>query len=129
MGKVFIKVKQQYFRPEDKQMWFTKSITYTKIGFDTLVKHVSADSGMSEAACEGAIRSIFKQVKEMVLNGHTINIKQLGTLKMGISAKAPLDQEEAGAKQIYRRRLLYYPSTIIKDEIDNTQLVTVTPLS
>ncbi|MBR3531266.1 MAG: hypothetical protein IKN83_07860 [Bacteroidaceae bacterium] len=129
MGKVFIKVKQQYFRPEDKQMWFTKSITYTKIGFDTLVKHVSADSGMSEAACEGAIRSIFKQVEEMVLNGHTINIKQLGTLKMGISAKAPLDQEEAGAKQIYRRRLLYYPSTIIKDEIDNTQLVTVTPLS
>ena len=108
---------------------FTKSITYTKIGFDTLVKHVSADSGMSEAACEGAIRSIMKQVEEMVLNGHTIYIKQLGTLKMGISAKAPLDREEAGAKQIHRRRLLYYPSTIIKDEIENTELQCVTKLS
>ena len=129
MGKVYIKVQQQYFRPEDRDMWFTKSITYTKIGFDTLVKHVSADSGMSEAACEGAIRSIMKQVEEMVLNGHTIYIKQLGTLKMGISAKAPLDRDEAGAKQIRRRRLLYYPSTLIKDEIENTTLQCVTPLN
>ena len=129
MGKVFIKVKQQFFKPGEAQMYFTKSIVYSKIGFNTLVKHVAADSGMSEAACEGAIRSIFKQVEEMVLNGHTISIKQLGTLKMSFSAKAPLISDEAGAKQIYRRRLLYYPSPIIKDEIGNTQLVNVTPLS
>ena len=67
MGKVFIKAKQQFFKPGESQMYFTKSITYSKIGFDVLVKHVSADSGMSEAACEGAIRSIMKQVEEMVL--------------------------------------------------------------
>ena len=60
MGKVFIKAKQQFFKPGEAQMYFTKSITYSKIGFDVLVKHVSADSGMSEAACEGAIRSIIK---------------------------------------------------------------------
>ncbi len=129
MGKVFIKVKQQYFRPEDKQMWFTKSITYTKIGFDTLVKHVSADSGMSEAACEGAIRSIMKQVEEMVLNGHTIYIKEFGTLKVSFNAKAPLDREEAGAKQVYRRRLLYFPSERIKEEVENTTLVCETKLT
>ena len=129
MGKVFIKVKQQYFRPEDKQMWFTKSITYTKIGFDTLVKHVSADSGMSEAACEGAIRSIMKQVEEMVLNGHTICIKEFGTLKVSFNAKAPLDREEAGAKQVYRRRLLYFPSERIKEEVENTTLVCETKLT
>ena len=72
MGKVFIKVQQQYFKPEDKQMYFTKSITYTKIGYNELVEHIAKDSGMSEAAVEGAVRSILKQVEEMVLNGHTI---------------------------------------------------------
>lgn len=60
MGKVYIKAQQQYFKPEDKQVYFTKSVTYTKIGFDQLVKHVAADSGMSEGACEGAVRSIIK---------------------------------------------------------------------
>ena len=129
MGKVHIKVQKQYFRPEDKDMWFTKSITYTKIGFDTLVKHVSADSGMSEAACEGAIRSIMKQVEEMVLNGHTICIKEFGTLKVSFNAKAPLDREEAGAKQVYRRRLLYFPSERIKEEVENTTLVCETKLT
>ncbi len=126
MGKVFIKTQQQYFKPEDKQMYFTKSITYTKIGFDQLVKHVAADSGMSEGACEGAVRSIIKQMEEMVLNGHTIYVKQLGTFKVSISAKAPLDREEAGAKQIYRRRILYFPSEEIKNEIENTELECVT---
>ena len=126
MGKVFIKTQQQYFKPEDKEMYFTKSITYTKIGFDQLVKHVAADSGMSEGACEGAVRSIIKQMEEMVLNGHTIYVKQLGTFKVSNSAKAPLDREEAGAKQIYRRRILYYPSEEIKNEIENTELECVT---
>ena len=51
---------------------FTKSITYTKIGYNELVEHIAKDSGMSEAAVEGAVRSILKQVEEMVLNGHTI---------------------------------------------------------
>ena len=129
MGKVFIKVKQQFFKPGESQMYFTKSITYSKIGFDVLVKHVAADSGMSEAACEGAIRSIMKQVEEMVLNGHTIHIKQLGTLKISFSAKSPLTSDEAGAKQIHTRRLLYCPSSIIKDEIENTTLDCVTKLS
>ena len=126
MGKVFIKTQQQYFKPEDKQMYFTKSITYTKIGFDQLVKHVAADSGMSEGACEGAVRSIIKQKEEMVLNGHTIYVKQLGKFKVSISDKAPLDKEEAGAKQIYRRRILYFPSEEIKNEIENTELECVT---
>ena len=108
MGKVFIKVKQQFFKPGEADMYFTKSITYSKIGFDVLVKHVAADSGMSEAACEGAIRSIMKQVEEMVLNGHTISIKQLGTLKISFSAKAPLTSDEAGAKQIHRLVFLGY---------------------
>ncbi len=43
MGKVFIKVQQQYFKPEDKQVYFTKTVTYTKIGFDQLVEHIAKD--------------------------------------------------------------------------------------
>ncbi|MBR3532173.1 MAG: HU family DNA-binding protein [Bacteroidaceae bacterium] len=129
MGKVYIKVQQQYFRPEDKQMYFTKSITYTKIGYDELVEHIAKDSGMSEAAVEGAVRSILKQVEEMVLNGHTICIKEFGTLKVSFNAKAPLDREEAGAKQVYRRRLLYFPSERIKEEVENTTLVCETKLT
>ena len=129
MGKVFIKAQQQYFKPEDRDMWYTKSITYTKIGYDELVEHIAKDSGMSEAAVEGAVRSILKQVEEMVLNGHTICIKDFGTLKVSISAKAPEDPDEAGAQQVYRRRLLYFPSERIREEIDNTQLVCTTPLT
>lgn len=101
---------------------FTKTVTYTKIGFDQLVEHIAKDSGMSEGACEGAVRSIIKQVEEMVLNGHTIFIKNLGSFKLSISAKAPLAGDDAGAKQVYRRRLLYAPSKSVRDEIERTQL-------
>ena len=65
----------------------------------------------------------------MCLNGHTIVVKDLGTFKVSFSAKAPLTSDEAGAKQIWRRRILYYPSASIKDEIDNTELVCLTKLS
>jgi len=129
MGKVFIKAKQQFFKPGESNMYFTKSVTYSKISFDLLIKHIASDSGMSEGACEGAVRSIVKQIEEMVLNGHTINVKQLGTFKLSISAKAPLTSEEAGAKQVYRRRILFHPAEDVKDEIENTRLECVTKLS
>ena len=87
MGKVFIKVKEQFFKPGESQMYFTKSVTYSKIGFDQLIEHIAKDSGMSEGACEGAVRSIIKQV--------------------------------------YRRRLLFHPSEKLKDEVENTELVSV----
>ena len=112
-----------YFQTVNQPMG--KLITYTKIGFDQLVEHIAKDSGMSEGACDGAVRSIVKQVEEMVLNGHTIFIKDLGSFKMSISAKAPLDEEEAGAKQVYRRRLLFHPSEKLKDEVESTELVSV----
>ena len=51
MGKVFIKVKEQFFKPGESQMYFTKSVTYSKIGFDQLIEHIAKDSGMSEGAC------------------------------------------------------------------------------
>ena len=46
MGKVFIKVKEQFFKPGESQMYFTKSVTYSKIGFDQLIEHIAKDSGM-----------------------------------------------------------------------------------
>ena len=52
MGKVFIKAKQQFFKPGESNMYFTKSVTYSKISFDLLIKHIAADSGMSEGACD-----------------------------------------------------------------------------
>ncbi len=138
MGKVFIKAQKQYFKPEDKQVYFTKTITYTKIGYDELVDHIAKDSGMSEASVEGALRSILKQVEEMVLNGHTIYIKEFGTLKVSISAKTTLQRDGdtkpdgtkvvPGANAVYRRRLLYYPSERIKEEIENTTLESETKL-
>ena len=124
--KVRVKINKHVCAVDKKERYFTNIDRATLIDDETLIKYASDDSGIRIEQIAAVYRSLFLQVKELVCNGHSM---QLGTLKMSFSAKAPLLSEDAGAKQIYRRRLLYYPSPIIKDEIGNTQLVNVTKLS
>ena len=106
---------------------------------------VSVWSALPEEIDELSANRTHKNLPGMVIPDEMVFSKDLGSVCSGAevivmavpsvfvrsTAKtlAPLVSDDAGAKQIYRRRLLYYPSPIIKDEIGNTQLVNVTPLA
>lgn len=65
---------------------------------------------------------IFKQIEEMLLNGHSIKQPNLGTLRFSLSAKARKTVEEAGATAVYRRRIIFTPSVHLKEAIRSTSL-------
>ena len=123
MGKVYIKVQQQYFRPEDRDMWFTKSITYTKIGFDTLVKHVSADSGIRIEQIAAVYRSLFVQVRELVCNGHSVQLGDLGTLNFTIHAKIQDERADAGGDSVWKKRIRFNASKIMRQKLAEVNFV------
>ena len=98
----------------DQERYVTRPIRYSTIGVDEICDYVASDSTLPRAYVAAVAEGIFKQIEEMLLNGHSIKLPNLGTLRFSLSAKARKTVEEAGATAVYRRRIIFIPSGILR---------------
>ena len=86
MGTIVNRVKKQMNGLTKKQAYVTRNVKYNTLAWDDLLDHTSADSGISRAQMTGAMDAFLKQVKQMLLNGHTLEVGDLFFLRRGSSA-------------------------------------------
>ena len=106
--------KKQYVGYKKKMMYVTKAARYSTIGRDELIEHASQDSSVPAAMLGASYDALFVQIKELLLNGHSIQLGDLGTLRFGISAQAVADKEDVGADLVKSRRILFRPSSKLR---------------
>ena len=123
MGRINVKVNYQKIPYLEKNLFVTRPIRYSTIGMEEICDMVASDSTLPRAYVSAVAEGIFKQIEEMLLNGHSIKLPNLGTLRFSFSAKAGETLEEAGAAAIYRRRIIFTPSVHLKEAIRNTSIV------
>ena len=84
----------------------------------------SNDTGISRAMVKAVFEGLIQEIEQMVLNGHTIQLGELGTLKFSISCKSVEDKEDLSTDLIKRRRILFQPSSRLKTAVNNVQFQT-----
>ncbi|MBQ9361852.1 MAG: HU family DNA-binding protein [Bacteroidaceae bacterium] len=84
----------------------------------------SNDTGISRAMVKAVFEGLIQEIEQMVLNGHTIQLGELGTLKFSISCKSVEDKDDLSTDLIKRRRILFQPSTRLKTAVKNVQFQT-----
>lgn len=122
MAQINLKVSKQKIIMLDQERYVTRPIRYSTIGIDEICDYVASDSTLPRAYVAAVAEGIFKQIEEMLLNGHSIKLPNLGTLRFSLSAKARKTVEEAGATAVYRRRIIFTPSVHLKEAIRSTSL-------
>ncbi len=100
MGKIVVKTRKQLIGYQKEEKYITGLTRYTTISTDDLLEYASADSGVTKAQLIGSIYAFFKQVEQMLLNGHTIQMGDLGYLYLGAKTKASDTEKEAGVNSI-----------------------------
>jgi|GEM_PF-1166389 len=101
----------------------TRKVTYSKIDWYELVQHVSQDTGVFEGIVEAAMHSLTKQIREMVLNGHSVKVQHLGSFRFSISAKMQEKMEDCTARKVRCRRLIFTPDPYLKGIAEGTPLI------
>lgn len=119
MGKIQVKTSVQKLVSQDKNIYVSRAVRFSKIPTAELIEHAANDSGLSDSMVAASFYAIVKQVKELMLNGHSIELGNLGTMRFSMSCKAANTAEEVNVNNVKTRRILISPSKTLKQALEN----------
>lgn len=124
MGKIILKGKRQYVHFLSKSAYLTRTATYSKIDSDQLLERAADNSGVSKGVIYTALDAVMREFRNFLLNGHSVQLPEVGTFRFSIRCKAVDTAEEVTADNVSVRHIVYTPSTAMRTLIKNVSLTT-----
>ena len=121
--KVRIKINEVICGIDKKTRFLTTLNRATPIDDETLIKYASDDSGMRIEQIAAVYRSLFLQVKELVCNGHSVQLGDLGTLRFTLHAKICENKEDGGGTAVQKKRIRFDASKKMRQMLDTVNFV------
>ena len=121
--KVRIKVSEVQCGLDKKTRYLTTLDRATPIDDETLIKYASDDSGIRIEQIAAVYRSLFIQVRELVCNGHSVQLGDLGTLNFTIHAKIAEESADAGGGAVRKKRIRFNASKIMRQKLAEVNFV------
>ena len=117
MGHIIFNAQKQKIGFNKKVAYVIKPFRYSTLSDEDVAQMASDDSGITVSQIEQCLAALEKQIRQLVLNGHSIMLGPLGSLRFSESAKSVEDKEDYSVDLIRRRRILFKPSKKLMQEI------------
>ena len=114
-----LKVKEQQCGLDKKQRFYTRVDRASVIDDDVLIEYASNDSGIRIEQIAAVYRSLLTQVKQLVCNGHSVQLGDLGTLYFKVHAKISADEEGAGGVAVTRKCIGFRASKVLRQLMED----------
>ena len=88
MATITLKTNYQKLAAQEKNAYVSRVRIFSKIPTNELVEHASRASGIPAPIMSASFSAIATQVEELLMNGHSIQLGNLGTMRMSVSCKA-----------------------------------------
>ncbi len=117
MGHIIFNARLQRIGFAHKNAYIVKPFRYSTLSDEDVAQMASDDSGITVSQIEQCLAALEKQIRQLVLNGHSIMLGPLGSLRFSESVKSVADAEDISVDLIKRRRILFKPSKKLMQEI------------
>ena len=125
MGTIVLKAQKQKVGLTKKLAYVTRAVRYSTIDKDQLVEHASADTGVNEAQLVAGHKALMQEIRQLVLNGHSVQLGDMGTLQFSIRCKTVENKEDLSTDLVKARRIVFHPSARLRDELKRVKFETV----
>jgi nucleoid DNA-binding protein len=101
----------------DDNRVLARNVRYSTIPYSAIVAYASKAAAVPESSIEMAMEALYDAVNYFVLNGHSVQIPNLGTFSLGVHAKSAASEVEFSAnfaKNLKRIILRFLPDTELK---------------
>lgn len=95
---------------------------YSTLKQDKVISEASIRSGIPKGSINAAWEAIGDIIRAWTTEGHSVALPGLGTMRFGLQAEAVSKVEDVGAGLISTRKVIFTPSTDIKQELKNTSV-------
>lgn len=107
------------------QGYVATPVRYSTISVEDLADHISADSRVERSKVAVITDSLIKQIREMVLNGHKIEIPHLGSFKPKIKSSMAINPESVDAAS-FTAKVKFTPSVELKRDLQASRIMKTT---
>ena len=104
------------------KMFVMRPELYTPIQEKKVFKEASVRSGISVGAMKAAWDAAGEVIKAWATEGHSVPLPGLGTVRFSVRSKAVENLEDVKTNLINSRRIVFTPSTDVKDELADTSI-------
>jgi predicted histone-like DNA-binding protein len=95
---------------------------YTALNQEKVIKEAALRSGVSRGVMQACWDAAGEVIKAWATEGHSVALPGLGTMRFGLRAKSVDDVNKVKTSLIKSRRIIFTPSTDLKDELANTTI-------
>ena len=120
-GKTLVQARNQRMAPKDKNYYIQHAVKYSTISWDELCGNIARSLGVSKPVATAAASAIVEQMRQLMLNGHSIRVGNIGYLRFGIHAKAVDREEDLSVDLVKSRRVLFIPTGEVKNSLKNIE--------
>lgn len=100
--------------------WYVQKARYDTMGGEALIEAMARNTGITKARVGMAVDAIIKQMKNFLLNGHSVTITNLGTFTPVVKSRPSELAEEVGSGNIKSLRFKFRPTASIREDYRNT---------
>ena len=95
---------------------------YIALAQNKVISEAALRSGISKGVMQACWDAAGEVIKAWATEGHSVALPGLGTMRFGLRAKSVATVDEVKSKLITSRKIVFTPSTDLKDELSNTSV-------
>ena len=126
MSKILVKSVEQninYLQSgEVKSGYLLRPVRYTTIDAEDLVNSIASTSYVPKAFVSASLYGIVDSIENLLLNGHSISLPNLGILSLSCESNVAKTPSDAGLSQFKKLNINFRPSTSLREKLDVVDL-------
>ena len=95
---------------------------YIALTQDKVIKEAALRSGVAKGVMQACWDAAGEVIKAWATEGHSVALPGLGTMRFGVRGKSVEDVNDVKSSLISSRRIIFTPTTDLKDELKNTAI-------
>lgn len=126
-GQININYKPRNIAILNKEALVGQADRYSTIGYEAIVAYAAKAAAVPESSIDMAMEAIFDALNYFVLNGHSVQIPNLGTFSVGVRAKGALTEQAFQsdfAQNLRNVKINFLPDPELKQMLSSTAINT-----
>lgn len=116
-------IKRANPQNRDEELFYPAAVFGEQVGEDELMDEISFASSVNQSDVRSVVYNLLEILPRHLMHGNSVNLEKFGIFRMSFEAYGSKEKDDVSAKNITRPKILFRPSTKLKEKILRTSFV------